>query len=263
MTQTFFKTQNQFTTTITSAITSASGTIEFTLANAPLYPYGFITLSNTEIGFYEFVSGTTIRIAGKNRFNGSTHEIGDNAQIRDVAQMFNLYSEMVATSLFVFAVGDLTVRTLGGPTYVNGTLYDLADTDTVLPDNATRYLWFRISDRSVQLATSVGAFTDRTGVLLATITTLNGTITNIVPNNAKLTLDIPTLQGTNASVVTSADVATDCVILEIGGVLRRMTIIDLINISSDNTVVSTSNIGTGETIQDGVSNGNIPFKKLL
>lgn len=263
MTQTFFKTQNNYSTTITTPILASTGTITFELANAPIYPYGFITLSNGEIGFYTQVSGNQITIAGKNRFGGTTHEIGETAQITDVAYMFNLYSEIVSTSLFSFAVGDLTVRTLGGPTYINGTLYDLADTDTVLPDNTTRYLWFRISDRTVQSASSLGAFTTSTGILLATIVTLSGTISTITPNNAKLILDVPTLQGVNAALASSADVTNDCVILEIDGVLRRMTIRDLLNIASDNTVVSTSNIGTGETIQDGVSEGNIAFKRLL
>jgi len=113
MTQTFFKTQNRFSTTITTPILSASGTFTVTLAQAPLYPYGFISFSNSERGFYTQVSGSTITVAGKNRYDGATHEIGETAQMTDVAEMFNMYAEIVSNSLFSIVIGDLTVRTLG------------------------------------------------------------------------------------------------------------------------------------------------------
>ena len=58
-----------------------------------------------------------------------------------------------------------------------------------------------IEDQSINASESLNAFTDKTGVLLATVTTLNGSIVSIIPNNAKLVLDIETLQGTNAEII--------------------------------------------------------------
>ena len=102
MPQTQIQTQNNYSTSLTTAITTTSGDITFQVAVPPVYPRGFMVIgsSNPEIVYYHAVSGNTISVAGPNRRNSQIHAIGDPVQINDVAEMFNLYADLTSTTFY-------------------------------------------------------------------------------------------------------------------------------------------------------------------
>ena len=102
--------ENYYETTLSSASIAASGDVSFALAVAPTYTKGFIVVSpaNTalrEIMYFDNAIGTTVYVKSESRGLGGTtakaHTQGEPVAMKDVAQIFNFFSENISQCFYV------------------------------------------------------------------------------------------------------------------------------------------------------------------
>lgn len=184
------KVQNFYYTNVTSESIPSSGAFTFNVAIAPSYQNWFVVISaeNTlqrEIVYFHSVSGNTISVRAENRWLGGTsakeHTQGESITMRDVAEIFNFYSDAVSTCFFVEKTGWLTVKVWGGLVYYNTVLTTVADTNLTLVDNTINYIKYSYTTNVISSDTS------NIGNIKAIITVVSGAIVWIAYQTAKET----------------------------------------------------------------------------
>lgn len=184
------KVQNFYYTNVTSESIPSSGAFTFNVAVAPTYTNWFLVISaeNTiqrEIVYFHSVSGNVISVRAENRALGGTtakeHIQGESITMRDVAEIFNFYSDAVSTCFFTEKTGWLNVKVWGWLVYYNTVLTTVADTNLTLTDNAINYIKYSYTTNVIS------ADTINVGNIKAIVTVVSGVIVSIVYNTAKET----------------------------------------------------------------------------
>lgn len=184
------KVQNFYYTNVTSESIPSSGAFTFNVAVAPTYTNWFLVISaeNTiqrEIVYFHSVSGNVISVRAENRALGGTtakeHIQGESITMRDVAEIFNFYSDAVSTCFFTEKTGWLNVKVWGWLVYYNTVLTTVADTTIALTDNAINYIKYSYTTNVIS------ADTINVGNIKAIVTVVSGVIVSIVYNTAKET----------------------------------------------------------------------------
>lgn len=181
------KVQNYYTPTIT-AFTGALWDATFTLSVAPTYSYGYIVLAADNINLREIVYyhdkvGNTISVRAENRGLGGTtpkqHGTKENCAMKDVAEIFNFFSDNISQCFNIEKTGGLTIKVWWGTVFYNGAQVTVSDTNLTLADNTTNYVKYTYPTNTVSFDW-VNA-----GNIKAIISTLGGVITSITYKVAK------------------------------------------------------------------------------
>ncbi len=181
------KIQNYYTPTIT-AFTGALWDATFTLSVAPTYSYGYIVLAADninlrEIVYYHSVAWNIISVRAENRGLGGTtpkqHGTKENCAMKDVAEIFNFFSDNISQCFNIEKTGGLTVKVWWGTVFYNGEQVTVADTNLTLADNTTNYVKYSFPTNTISFDAS------NTGNIKAIISTLGGVITSITYKVAK------------------------------------------------------------------------------
>jgi len=184
------KVQNFYYTNVTSESIPSSGAFTFNVAVAPSYQNWFVVISaeNTlqrEIVYFHSVSGNTISVRAENRWLGGTsakeHTQGESITMRDVAEIFNFYSDAVSTCFFVEKTGWLTVKVWWWTVYYNAAPQDVADTSLTLTDNVTNYIKYDFATNTISSGTV------NSGNVKAIAVVVSGVIVSIAYKTAKET----------------------------------------------------------------------------
>lgn len=181
------KVQDYYTPTIT-AFTGALWDATFTLSLAPTYSYGYFVLAADNINLREIVYyhdkvGNTISVRAENRGLGGTtpkqHGTKENCAMKDVAEIFNFFSDNLSQCFNIEKTGGLTVKVWWGTVFYNGAQVTVADTTLTLADNTTNYVKYSFPTNTISFDAS------NTGNIKAIISTLGGVITSITYKVAK------------------------------------------------------------------------------
>ena len=184
------KVQNFYYTNVTSESIPSSGAFTFNVGTPPSYQNGFLVIATEnilqrEIVYFHSVSGNTISVRAENRALGGTtakeHIQGESVTMKDVAEIFNFYSDTTSTCFFVEKTGGLNVKVWGGSVYYNTALTTVADTTLTLTDNATNYIKYDYTTNVIS------ADTVNVGNIKATVIVSSGVILSIVYTVAKET----------------------------------------------------------------------------
>jgi hypothetical protein len=60
--------------------------------------------------------------------------------MKDIAEIFNMFSDSISQCFFVEKTGGLTVKVWGGTVFYNGNPVTVGDTSLTLTDNQTNYI---------------------------------------------------------------------------------------------------------------------------
>jgi len=180
------KVQNFFEIVTTSDIPITWDAV-FTVSVAPANSRGFVVVSPNnaawrEIMFYNSV-GTTLTAKKENRGLGwtsmSAHSSNEPIALKDVAEIFNFFSDNLSQAFFVEKTGWLTVDVWGGFVNYNGALQEVTTTSFTLTDNAVNYVKYDYPTNVLSVSTSA-VWNNK-----AIITVNSGVIISIVYQIAK------------------------------------------------------------------------------
>jgi hypothetical protein len=101
--------------------------------------------------------------------------------MRDVAEIFNFYSDTISTCFFTEKTGGLNVKVWGGSVYYNTVLTSVADTNITLTDNAINYIKYNYTTNVISVDTA------NVGNIKVVVTVVSGVILSIVYQTAKET----------------------------------------------------------------------------
>lgn len=181
------KVQNYYEPTIT-AFTGALWDATFTLSVAPTYSYGYIVLAADninlrEIVYYHSTVWNVISVRAENRGLGGTtpkqHGVKELCAMKDVAEIFNFFSDNISQCFNVEKTGGLTVKVWWGTVFYNGVQVTVPDTTLILADNTTNYVKYSFPTNTISFDAS------NTWNIKAIISTLSGVITSITYKVAK------------------------------------------------------------------------------
>lgn len=109
------KVQNFYSTVLTSDISSTWDT-DFTVSVVPTYTAGFLVISPSnawlrEIVYFHNVVWNTISVRSENRWQGGTiarlHTAQEPVAMKDIAEIFNMFSDSLSQCFFVEKLEDL------------------------------------------------------------------------------------------------------------------------------------------------------------
>lgn len=184
------KVQNFYQTNITSESIPSSGDFAVSLWTPPTYSNWYVVISaeniqQREIVYFHAVAGNTIYVRSENRWIGWTtakeHVQGESVTMRDVAEIFNFYSDTISTCFFTEKTGWLTVKVWGWSVYYNTNLVTVPDTSLTLTDNTINYIKYSYTTNVISVDT-INAWNIKVAV-----TVLSGVIISIVYLTAKET----------------------------------------------------------------------------
>lgn len=200
--------QNNYKSTLTSRISTTSGTVSYTVQQAPTYSRGFAWVgkaSNPEIHYWTR-EGNTLTVSWPNRKgNISTHEIGEEIRIAHAAEVLNRLEDMMETTFSYEIIDDLVINVFGGPFTLDWAIYTADDQEIEIDDNRTTYVYLRYSDHTIQSSSISGFLTeindtsgDEYGRLVLTVIASSGQISSVTENRARDFINYNSLsQGTN------------------------------------------------------------------
>lgn len=180
--------QNFFEPTLSSATVAATGDVTFTLSVTPSYTKGFIVFSPSnqsqrEIMYFDDVIGSTIYVKSENRWLGWTtakaHTQGETVAMKDVAEIFNFFSNNISSAFYVEKKGGLNVTVWWGSVYYNGAYQDFNDTNFTLTAGVTNYIHYDYPTNTLT------ADTVDSGTTKATITMSGSVVSGITYRVAK------------------------------------------------------------------------------
>ncbi len=143
--------QNLYEPTLTSATVASSGDVTFTLSITPSYTKWFITFSPSnaaqrEIMYFDDVVGSTVYVKSENRWLGWTsakaHTQWEIVAMKDVAEIFNFFSDNISNAFYVEKKGWLNVNVWGWSVFYNQASQSFSDTALVLTANSTNYIQY-------------------------------------------------------------------------------------------------------------------------
>jgi len=179
------KIQNFFEVVTTGTIPLSWDAV-FTVSVAPANTRGFIVVSpnnlaGREIMFYNS-TWNTLTVKAENRWLWGTtvwaHALNEPVALKDVAEIFNFFSDNVSQAFFVEKTGGLNVEVWGWFVNYNWALQEVIGSTFTLADNATNYLKYDYPTNTLSVSTS--SWNNK-----AIITTSSGAITSIVYQIAK------------------------------------------------------------------------------
>lgn len=175
------KVQNFYSTALTSDIVG-TGDTSFTVTIAPTYTSGFLVISPNnvslrEIVYFHNVVGNTVSVRAENRGQGGTtaraHTSSESVAMKDIAEIFNLFSDSISQCFFVEKTGWMTVKVWGGTVFYNWNPVTVADTSLTLTDNQTNYIKYSYPTNTISVDTT------NSGNIKARVTTVSWAITSI------------------------------------------------------------------------------------
>ena len=155
------KVQNFYSTVLTSDIVG-TGDTSFNVTVAPAFTSGFLVISpnNTslrEIVYFHNVVGSTISVRAENRGQGGTtakpHTSQEPVAMKDIAEIFNMFSDAISQCFFVEKTGGLNIKVWGGTVFYNGNPVTVADTTLALADNQTNYIKYSYPTNTISVDT--------------------------------------------------------------------------------------------------------------
>lgn len=181
------KVQNFYSSIITSNITG-TGDTTFTVAVIPTYSNGFLCISpdnatQREIVYYHDVVGSTIHVRAENRgldgTSAKTHTSSESIAMKDVAGIFNTFSDMIPQTFHVEKIWGLNVTVWWGYVEYNWNPQLVPNTNILLTNNTTNYIVYDPGTNTLT-ASTVNSWN-----IKADITCLWGVITSITYRSAK------------------------------------------------------------------------------
>lgn len=175
------KVQNFYSTALTSDIVG-TGDTSFTVTVAPTFTSGFLVISPNnaslrEIVYFHNVVGNTVSVRAENRWQGGTtaraHTSQEPVAMKDIAEIFNMFSDSISQCFFVEKTGGLTIKVWWGTVFYNGNPVTVADTALTLADNQTNYIKYSYPTNTISVDTT------NSGNIKARVTTVSGAITSI------------------------------------------------------------------------------------
>lgn len=153
--------QNLYEPTLSSATVAASGDVTFALSITPSYTKGFITFSPSnasqrEIMYFDDVIGSTVYVKSENRWLGWTsakaHTQGEIVAMKDVAEIFNFFSDNISNAFYVEKKWGLNVNVWGWTVYYNGVYQNFSDTALVLTASTTNYIQYDYPTNTISVS---------------------------------------------------------------------------------------------------------------
>lgn len=150
--------QNLYEPTLTSATVASSWDVTFALSITPSYTKWFITFSPSnasqrEIMYFDDVIGSTVYVKSENRWLGWTtakaHTQWEIVAMKDVAEIFNFFSDNISNAFYVEKKGWLNVNVWGWSVYYNGAYQNFSDTALVLTANSTNYIQYNYTTNTI------------------------------------------------------------------------------------------------------------------
>jgi len=181
------KVQNFYSTALTSDIVG-TGDTSFTVTVAPTFTSGFLVISPNnaslrEIVYFHNVVGNTVSVRAENRWQGGTtarsHTSQEPVAMKDIAEIFNMFSDMISQMFYVEKLGWLQVKVWGGYVYYNGNMVTVPDTTLTLTNNVTNYIKYSYATNTLSVDTS------SSGNVKVVVVTLSNAITSISYRNPK------------------------------------------------------------------------------
>ena len=174
--------QNLYEPTLTSATVASSGDVTFTLSVTPTYTKWFLSFSPSnaaqrEIVYFDDVIGSTVYVKSENRWLGWTtakaHTQGEVVAMKDVAEIFNFFSNNISSAFYVEKKGWLNVNVWWGSVFYNQAYQAFSDAAFVLTASTTNYIQYDYPTNTLSVSLTDWARTK------AIVTTNSTTITNI------------------------------------------------------------------------------------
>lgn len=155
------KVQNFYSTALTSDITG-TGDTSFTVTVAPTYTSGFLVISPNnaslrEIVYFHSVVWNTISVRAENRWQWWTtarpHTSSEPVAMKDIAEIFNMFSDSISQCFFVEKTGGLTVKVWWWTVFYNWNPVTVSDTSLTLADNQTNYVKYSYPTNTISVDT--------------------------------------------------------------------------------------------------------------
>lgn len=143
--------QNFYEPTLSSASVASSWDVTFTLSTTPSYTKWYITFSPSnaaqrEIMFFDDVVGSTVYVKSENRWLWGTtakaHTQGETVAMKDVAEIFNFFSNNISNAFYVEKKGWLNVNVWGWSVFYNQGYQSFSDTALTLTASTTNYIQY-------------------------------------------------------------------------------------------------------------------------
>lgn len=180
--------QNFYEPTLSSASVASSGDVTFSLSVTPTYTKWFITFSPSnatqrEIMYFDDVVWSTIYVKSENRglwgTTAKAHTQWETVAMKDVAEIFNFFSDNISNAFYVEKKWWLNVNVWGGSVFYNQAYQSFSDTALTLTASATNYIQYDYPTNTISASLTDNYKTK------AIVTTNSTTVTSIVYQVAK------------------------------------------------------------------------------
>lgn len=145
--------------------------------------------------YYHTTSGNgyTIHVRWINRYSAKAHTQWEDVKINDVSNLFNYFSDITSSGFYIEKLWSLSVRVWWGPILKDWLCITLEDTDLVMTNDATNYIYYKHSDNIVKTTTSENTALLDEWIIVANVTTAWWVVSSVEYRNYKLQIrTIPT-----------------------------------------------------------------------
>lgn len=129
--------------------------------------------------FFHDRIGTRLYVFASNRIGAKAHTAGETCQMNAQSEHLADLQSMAGTTGFIIKLSGLNVRVFGGPVNVNDFTANTADTDIVVADNTTNYIYYNPTANTYASGTIEATILNNGFTIIADVVTLSGAITSI------------------------------------------------------------------------------------